>query len=170
MLPYCELDPKEHISVKLWLRFKSSHSRKCPWKCRLRKRRPFGLGLNVINVMFMVCVGDWQVGGGGGGGGLWGFLWWAPSAKRKDHHRVSSRWSIVSHRSNTGQSSTQYEQIPIILGIWPFWLTPFFLAATKQLYKWYFPSVCPSVCHTFLTMFPSSYHHEIFRSYCQWPK
>ena len=60
-----------------------------------------------------------------------------------------------------------------------------FLAATKQLYKWYFPSVCPSVrlsvcpsvcpsvrlsvcpsvCHTFLTMFPSSYHHEIFRIY-----
>ena len=44
-----------------------------------------------------------------------------------------------------------------------------FLAATKQLYKWYFPSVClsvrPSVCHTIFTMFPSSYHHEIFRSY-----
>ena len=32
------------------------------------------------------------------------------------------------------------------------------------------PSVRPSVCHTFLTMFPSSYHHEIFRSYYQWPK
>ena len=53
-----------------------------------------------------------------------------------------------------------------------------FLAATKQLYKWYFPSVRPSVClsvcpsvrHTFLTMFPSSYHHEIFRSYYQWQK
>ena len=45
-----------------------------------------------------------------------------------------------------------------------------FLAATKQLYKWYFPSVRLSVCHTFLTMFPSSYHHEIFRSYYQWPK
>ena len=29
---------------------------------------------------------------------------------------------------------------------------------------------CPSVHHTFLTMFPSSYHHEIFRSYYQWPK
>ena len=26
-------------------------------------------------------------------------------------------------------------------------------------------SVCPSVRHTFFTMFPSSYHHEIFRSY-----
>ena len=48
-----------------------------------------------------------------------------------------------------------------------------FLAATKQLYKWYFPSVCLSICpsvrHTFLTMFPSSYHHETFRSYYQWP-
>ena len=30
------------------------------------------------------------------------------------------------------------------------------------------PSVRLSVCHTFLTMFPSSYHHEIFRSYYQW--
>ena len=27
-----------------------------------------------------------------------------------------------------------------------------------------------SVCHTFLTMFPSSYHHEIFMSYYQWQK
>ena len=53
-----------------------------------------------------------------------------------------------------------------------------FLAATKQLYEWFSPSVrlsvrlsvCPSVCHTFLTMFPSSYHHEIFRSYYQWQK
>ena len=45
----------------------------------------------------------------------------------------------------------------------------FFLAATKQLYKWFSPSVrpsvCLSVCHTFFTMFPSSYHHEIFMSY-----
>ena len=37
--------------------------------------------------------------------GLWGFLWWAPSAKRKDHHRVSSGWSNVWH---------QY---------WPIWYT-----------------------------------------------
>ena len=53
-----------------------------------------------------------------------------------------------------------------------------FLAATKQLYEWFSPSFClsvrpsvrPSVRHTFLTMFPSSYHHEIFRSYYQWQK
>ena len=30
-------------------------------------------------------------------------------------------------------------------------------------------SVCPSVRHTFLTMFPSSYHHEILRSYHHGP-
>ena len=30
-------------------------------------------------------------------------------------------------------------------------------------------SVCLSVRHTFLTMFPSSYHHEIFRSYHHGP-
>ena len=31
-------------------------------------------------------------------------------------------------------------------------------------------SVCLSVRHTFLAMFPSSYHQEMFRSYHQWQK
>ena len=65
--------------------------------------------------------------------GLWGFLWWAPSVKRKDHHGVSSGWSNVWHRPNIGLSSTQYEQIPIILGVWPFWLTPFFFSVNNIL-------------------------------------
>ena len=65
--------------------------------------------------------------------GLCGFLWWAPSAKRKDHHGVSSGWSSVWHRSNTGLSSTQYGQIPIILGVWPFWLIPFFFSVNNIL-------------------------------------
>ena len=50
------------------------------------------------------------------------------------------------------------------LPICPMWVCLWaknFLAATKQLNEWYFLSVC----HTFLTMFPLSYHHEIFRSY-----
>ena len=34
-----------------------------------------------------------------------------------------------------------------------------------QAALWMVFSVRLSVCHTFLTMFPSSYHHEIFRSY-----
>ena len=31
-------------------------------------------------------------------------------------------------------------------------------------------SACLSVCHTFFTMFLSSYHHEIFSSYYHWQK
>ena len=49
-------------------------------------------------------------------------------------------------------------------------LCDMFLAATKQLYDWFSPSVRLSVRHTFFTMFPSSYHHEIFRNYFQWQK
>ena len=30
-----------HISIKLYLKFKKFHSRKCIWKCRLQKCRPF---------------------------------------------------------------------------------------------------------------------------------
>ena len=59
----------------------------------------------------------------------WGV--WGHEVSCGGHHRLrgkttSSGWSSVWHRSNTGLSSTQYEQIPIILGVWPFWLTPFF--------------------------------------------
>ena len=63
--------------------------------------------------------------------GLWGFFWWAPSAKRKYHHGVSSGWSGTWFHSNTGLSSTQYEQIPIIFGVWPVWLTPFLFRSIK---------------------------------------
>ena len=44
-----------------------------------------------------------------------------------------------------------------------------FIAANKQLYEWFSPSVCPSVT-PFFTMFPSSYHHETFMSHYQWQK
>ena len=84
-----------------------------------------------------------------------------------------------------GQRRSQVSVTPVWIHIW-WWndelgyRVALFLAATKQLYKWYFPSVCPSVCpsvrlsvcpsvrHTFLTMFPSRIQ-EIFRSYYQWP-
>ena len=38
------------------------------------------------------------------------------------------------------------------------------LAATKQFYQWFSPSVTP------FSLFPSSYHHEIYRSYYLWQK
>ena len=39
-----------------------------------------------------------------------------------------------------------------------------FLAATKQLYKWYFPYVCPSVCPPF-TPFSRCYPHRIIMQF-----
>ena len=36
MLPYCQLDPTEHISMKFYSKFRSFHSRKYTRKCRLR--------------------------------------------------------------------------------------------------------------------------------------
>ena len=36
MLPCCQSDPKEHISVKLYLKFKSFQSRKHTWICCLQ--------------------------------------------------------------------------------------------------------------------------------------
>ena len=52
MLTYCKLDgdPKEHISMKSYLKFTYSHSRNCLWTCCLWNGNHF-------------------VGGGGGGGG-----------------------------------------------------------------------------------------------------
>ena len=41
----------------------------------------------------------------------------------------------------------------VLTNLW----SKYFLAATKQLYEWF----RLSVCHTFFTMFLSSYHHEI---------
>ena len=41
MLPYCQLDPKEHTSVKFYFEFKCFHSRKCTSKRRLRNGSHF---------------------------------------------------------------------------------------------------------------------------------
>ena len=41
MLAYCQLDPWEQVSVKFESEFHNFHSRKCIWKCRLPKWRPF---------------------------------------------------------------------------------------------------------------------------------
>ena len=48
VMVYWQLDPKEHFSMKFYLKFKSFHSRKCIWKCHLQKWRPSCIGLNVL--------------------------------------------------------------------------------------------------------------------------
>ena len=90
----------------------------CWYHCDLMNQDPVSISDKTSYCKISLSIRGWV--------GLWGFLWWAPSARGKDHHGVSSGWSSVWHRSNTGISCTQYEQIPIILGVWPFWLTPFF--------------------------------------------
>ena len=44
MLTYCQLKPKEHISVKFYLKFRCFYSRKCVWTCRLRNGGHFVQG------------------------------------------------------------------------------------------------------------------------------
>ena len=111
-----------HADYRLW----HNHIMQHAYRVTNFKQAMFKRWLGRQPASFSVICGfvfsQWKL----GWVGLWGFLWWAPSAKGKDHHGVSFGWSSVWHRSNTGLSSTQYEQIPIILGVWPFWLTPFF--------------------------------------------
>ena len=47
VLPFCQLDPKEHISMKFYWTFKSFYSRKCSWKCRLQNGGHF-VGLYLL--------------------------------------------------------------------------------------------------------------------------
>ena len=56
VIVYCQLDPKEHISMKFDLKFKSFHSRKCIWKCCLQKWQPSCLGLNVPFPFLSCCM------------------------------------------------------------------------------------------------------------------
>ena len=66
---------------------------------------------------------DWPLGVG-----------WGCEVSCGGHHRPRGKTTtgsaldgaVFDIAQNTGLSSTQYEQIPIILGVWPFWLTPFF--------------------------------------------
>ena len=49
MLTYCQLDPKEHISMKFYLKFKYFHSTKMHLNMSSAKCRPFCLSLNVLS-------------------------------------------------------------------------------------------------------------------------
>ena len=90
---------------------------------------------------------------------------------------IKEFWGMLNQKKKIGT----YWQNPFIFGV--VYDIYIFLAATKNSMNGIFcpsvrpslrPTVCPSVrlsiCHTFLTMFPSSYHHEIFRSYHQGPE
>ena len=79
------------------------------------------------------------------------------------HTPMRSRYNIAYIHACFLTQSTHHMVIESILPI-PF-LSLFSCdqAALRTLL-----TVHPSVCHTFFTMFPSLYHHEIFRSDYQW--
>ena len=90
LLPYCELDSWEQISVKFASEFYDFHSRKCNWKCLLSKWRPFYSGgdesMYSCNPFIYICEASFTE--------TWAFI--SPSANEiwlKDMNRVI--YSIV---------------------------------------------------------------------------
>ena len=123
VMAFCVISRCLTVLLTTWIKYLASYKQH---SCKCELLTHWGRVMHVCVSTLTIIGSDNGLSPGPGWVGLWGFLWWAPSAKGKDHHGVSSGWSSVWHRSNTGLSSTQYEQIPIILGVWPFWLTPFF--------------------------------------------
>ena len=84
--------------------------------------------------------------------GEWGNLAWG-HVFRQRRQRPNGAWWDAAYPH---QRWTNWAQVSLLLQ----WLhsdTGQFLAATKQLNEWYFR---PSVCYTFLTMFPSSWNFQ----------
>ena len=50
MPPYCQLDPCKQTSGKFESKYKTFHSWKCTWKCRLPKWRPFCSGEDEFSI------------------------------------------------------------------------------------------------------------------------
>ena len=55
MLTYCQLEPKEYISMKYHFKLNYFHSRKCVWTCRLRNGGHFVQG-RWVKEASPVCV------------------------------------------------------------------------------------------------------------------
>ena len=67
IIVYCQLDHKEHISMKFYLKFKRFHSRKCISRCRLQKWQPSWLSLYVLNSYRLLKVQSHMRGADAGG-------------------------------------------------------------------------------------------------------
>ena len=85
--------------------------------------------------------------------------------------RGTHRWPVNS--SHKGPVTRKMFPFDDVTKGRPACFVVFFLFSCDQAALWMVFSVCPSVClsvrHTFLTMFPSWYHHEIFWSYHHGP-
>ena len=57
VLTYCQLEPKEHISMKFYLKFKYFHSIKYVWTYRLRNGSHFSMGDELVSGKAKVISG-----------------------------------------------------------------------------------------------------------------
>ena len=93
MLPYCQLDQEEHISVKFNFKFKSFDSRKCAWKCRLRNGGHFVSKCREVTLPITA--------GRGGGGNKIGQLlsngWKGPLVYKWKRNKSMWFYGLVSH-------------------------------------------------------------------------
>ena len=81
-----------------------------------------------------------------------------PNDRRTKKYRKKMDLHFM-HDSRTWRQRTGVKTLSHPLTLLVQYMLYYFLAATKQLYKWYFPSVCPSV-----TPFsPCSHHHIIMK-------
>ena len=113
-LTYCELDPKEYISMKFHFEFKSFHWRKCVWKCR----PPIG-GLFVLD---SICedINGWRHKMALGGSNISTFGCWLKAysitVTSNYHHGVSiyrlieyfCQQFVQMNNSNTKKGSCYY--------------------------------------------------------------
>ena len=90
MLECCQLDPKEHISVKFKSKFEIFHSRKCTWKC-CWKWLPFCLGLNVLSNFHTTIIKNrtcWTHGSG--------FIFTGHNHWKSTKNFLNYKWNIFS--------------------------------------------------------------------------
>ena len=81
-------------------------------------------------------------------------LYWSDSKQLGPRHMLLSYRKLLlllirMHQNASNESL--FQNFPVDTPLQNIFI---FLAATKQLYEWYFLSVCLSVCHTFLPLSP----------------
>ena len=129
MIPKCEnliTLPNPKIAIKYF----------CPYIC-------FVIGYDTQYVLLLLCFGilsartflsscTWCINlsnsiMAGGWVGLWGFLWWAPSAKRKEHHGSALDGAVFDIAQILAYLVHNMSRSQLYLGFGHFgWLPPFF--------------------------------------------
>ena len=156
MLLYCQFDPMEHSSMIFYLKFKSFHQlHNC---MNVASHEHYGV-LNHWQLHYLFSIEEiiityWP---------LWGVHLWPVGFPHQlpvtlksfpCYWRHRGYWGGVGKRIYSSAMSSSIKTRHLMGKNLVSNDRATFLAATKQLYEWFSPSVCPSVClsvrHTFL--------------------